>query len=41
VNGKPIVRDGRSLTLNETEILKKAAEYGAQVMGSVGMGRAR
>jgi len=31
VNGKPVVRDGRSLTLNEPLILQKAAEYRAKV----------
>jgi 5-methylthioadenosine/S-adenosylhomocysteine deaminase len=35
VNGKPIVRDGRSLTLNEREILIKAAEYGSKVAQTV------
>ena len=28
VNGKPVVRDGRILTLNQQLILQKAAEYG-------------
>ena len=31
VNGKPIVRDGRSLTLDQTLVLSKAREYGAKV----------
>ncbi len=35
VNGKPIVRDGRSLTLDEKLILAKAKEYGVRVSGSL------
>jgi 5-methylthioadenosine/S-adenosylhomocysteine deaminase len=35
VNGKPVVRNGKILTLNETEILQKAAEYGAKVSASL------
>jgi 5-methylthioadenosine/S-adenosylhomocysteine deaminase len=35
VNGKPIVRDGRSLTLNAATILAKAAEYAAKVTASL------
>jgi len=35
VNGKPIVRDGRSLTLDSSAILAKAAEYGAKVTASL------
>jgi 5-methylthioadenosine/S-adenosylhomocysteine deaminase len=35
VNGKPVVRDGRALTLDEMQILKKAAEYGMQVSRSL------
>src|SRR5579871_531559 len=35
VNGKPIVKDGRSLTLNEAEILTKAKEYQAKVAASL------
>jgi len=35
VNGKPVVRDGKILTLNETEILQKAAEYRAKVSASL------
>jgi 5-methylthioadenosine/S-adenosylhomocysteine deaminase len=35
VNGKPVVRDGRILTLNEAEILQKAAEYRAKVSASL------
>ena len=35
VNGRPLVRDGRSLTLNEAQILSKAAEYGMQVKRSL------
>jgi len=27
VNGKPVVRDGRILALNEAQILQKAEEY--------------
>lgn len=36
VNGKPIVREGRSLTLDAAPILAKAAEYGAKVKASLG-----
>jgi 5-methylthioadenosine/S-adenosylhomocysteine deaminase len=36
VNGKPVVRDARILTLNEAAILAKAAEYRAQIAKSVG-----
>lgn len=35
VNGNPVIRDGRSLTLNEQQILNKAAEYGLQVTRSL------
>ena len=35
VNGKPVVRDGRSLTLDERQILAKAAEYGVKVKASL------
>ena len=35
VNGKPIVRDGHSLTLNEGLILSKAKEYQAKVSASL------
>jgi len=35
VNGKPIVRDGRSLTLNATQIMQKAKEYRAKVSASL------
>ena len=35
VNGRPVVRDGRSLTLNEAQILSKAAEYAMQVKRSL------
>ena len=35
VNGKLIVRDGRSLTLDSTMILSKAREYGAKVQASL------
>ena len=35
VNGKPIVRDGRSLTLDSAAILSKAAEYGRKVKASL------
>jgi len=35
VDGKPIVRDGKSLTLNEAAILTKAKEYGAKVAASL------
>ena len=36
VNGKPIVRDGRSLTLNAAQIIEKAKEYRAKVSASLG-----
>jgi 5-methylthioadenosine/S-adenosylhomocysteine deaminase len=35
VNGRPLVRDGKSLTLDEGQILAKAAEYGARVKASL------
>jgi len=35
VNGKPIVRDGRSLTLNERSIIQKALEYRSQIAASL------
>jgi 5-methylthioadenosine/S-adenosylhomocysteine deaminase len=35
VNGKPVVRDSRILTLNEAAILARAAEYRAQISRSV------
>ncbi len=35
VDGKPVVRDARILTLNEDEILRKAAEYGVKVSASL------
>ena len=35
VNGKPVVRDGKILTLNEQQILQKAAEYRAKVSASL------
>jgi 5-methylthioadenosine/S-adenosylhomocysteine deaminase len=35
VNGKPVVRDARILTLDERAILQKAAEYRAQVAKSL------
>ncbi len=35
VNGKPIVRDGRSLTLDPALVLSKAKEYGAKVSASL------
>jgi 5-methylthioadenosine/S-adenosylhomocysteine deaminase len=35
VNGKPVVADGRILTLNEAQILQKAAEYRAKVSASL------
>jgi 5-methylthioadenosine/S-adenosylhomocysteine deaminase len=35
VNGKPIVRDGRILTLNEPQILEKAREYRVKVSQSL------
>jgi 5-methylthioadenosine/S-adenosylhomocysteine deaminase len=36
VNGKPIVRDGRSLTLDPGPIIAKAKEYAAKVKASLG-----
>ncbi len=35
VNGKPVVRDARILTLNEARILQKAAEYRGRVAASL------
>ena len=35
VNGKPVVRDGKILTLDEGAILAKAAEYRMQVSASL------
>lgn len=35
VNGKPVVRDGRILTLDPAQILQKAAEYRAKVSASL------
>ena len=35
VNGKPVVRDGRILTLNQQLILQKAAEYRAKISASL------
>jgi len=35
VNGKPIVREGRSLTLDQALVLAKAKEYGAKVAASL------
>jgi 5-methylthioadenosine/S-adenosylhomocysteine deaminase len=35
VNGRPVVRDGQILTMDEKRILQKAAEYGAQVSASL------
>jgi 5-methylthioadenosine/S-adenosylhomocysteine deaminase len=35
VNGKPVVRDARILTLNEPQILRKAAEYRGRVAASL------
>jgi 5-methylthioadenosine/S-adenosylhomocysteine deaminase len=35
VNGKIVIRDGRSLTLDEKQILSKAAEYALQVTRSL------
>ena len=35
VNGKPIVREGRSLTLDQAVVLAKAKEYGAKVAASL------
>jgi 5-methylthioadenosine/S-adenosylhomocysteine deaminase len=35
VNGKPIVRDGKSLTLDQSVVLTKAKEYAAKVAASL------
>lgn len=35
VNGKPVVRDGRILTLNQAMVLQKAQEYRAKVSASL------
>jgi 5-methylthioadenosine/S-adenosylhomocysteine deaminase len=35
VNGRPVVRDAKILTLNEAQILAKAAEYRAKVSASL------
>ena len=35
VNGKPVVRDAQILTLDEKQVLAKAAEYGAKVRASL------
>jgi 5-methylthioadenosine/S-adenosylhomocysteine deaminase len=35
VNGKPVVRDGRILTLNEPQVLAKAAEYRVRISKSL------
>ena len=35
VNGKPVVRDAKILTLDETAILQKAAEYRIKVSQSL------
>jgi 5-methylthioadenosine/S-adenosylhomocysteine deaminase len=35
VNGKPVVRDSKILTLNEQQILAKAAEYRAKISASL------
>jgi 5-methylthioadenosine/S-adenosylhomocysteine deaminase len=35
VNGKPVVRDAKILTLDERAVLAKAAEYGARVKASL------
>jgi 5-methylthioadenosine/S-adenosylhomocysteine deaminase len=35
VNGRPVVRDAKVLTLDEAQILAKAAEYGAKVKASL------
>jgi 5-methylthioadenosine/S-adenosylhomocysteine deaminase len=35
VNGRAIVRDGRSLTLDQTLVLSKAKEYAAKVVASL------
>ena len=35
VNGRPVVRDGRIVTLNQQAILQKAEEYGAKIRASL------
>lgn len=39
VNGQPIVRDGRSLSLNEAEIVRKAREYTTRITASLKQNR--
>src|SRR5262245_38886622 len=36
VNGKPVVRDGKILTLNQALVLQKAEEYRARIKASLG-----
>lgn len=38
VNGRPVVRDGKSLTLNEAQIMAKALEYGLKIKKSLEAG---
>jgi 5-methylthioadenosine/S-adenosylhomocysteine deaminase len=35
VNGKPVVRDAKILTLNQDQVLQKAGEYGVRVAASL------
>jgi 5-methylthioadenosine/S-adenosylhomocysteine deaminase len=35
VNGKPLVRDAKSLTLDPNLVLAKAKEYGAKIAASL------
>ena len=37
VNGKAIVRDSRSVTVNEAQVVQKAREYGERVKASLGL----
>jgi 5-methylthioadenosine/S-adenosylhomocysteine deaminase len=35
VNGKPVVRDSKILTLNAAQVMAKAAEYRAKISASL------
>jgi cytosine/adenosine deaminase-related metal-dependent hydrolase len=35
VNGRPVVRDGRILTLNAAQVMQKAQEYRAKIAASL------
>jgi hypothetical protein len=36
VNGRPVVRDGKCLTLDAAAVMAKAREYGEKIARSVG-----